>query len=66
MLIAIVQLGVYIYTSILNPGLPKLEYENNYGNGIGNYRRCSDCQLLINTQNLNYHCYDCQVCIEGN
>ena len=30
-----------------------------------NLRRCKDCKLWINTEERTYHCYDCDICVEG-
>ncbi len=66
MIIALIQLGSYIYTAIINPGLPKYEYENLiYSDDHKNLRRCKDCKMWINTEEKTFHCYECEICIEG-
>jgi hypothetical protein len=67
LVIALIQLSAYVYTAMANPGIPKSEYETiNYGETGKNFRRCKDCKLLVNTEEKTYHCYECEICIEGN
>jgi hypothetical protein len=66
LVIAKIQVFSYIYTAIMNPGLPKREYENlRFTDENKNYRICKDCRLWINTDAKTFHCYECEVCVEG-
>lgn len=65
-IICAVQIISYIYTVVVNPGLPKQEYERLiFEDESKNFRQCKDCKLWINTEERTFHCYECEVCIEG-
>ncbi len=62
----IIQLGSFVTTTFSNPGLPKSDYQNYIqGEITRNFRICKECNLLLDTEKANYHCHECQVCIEG-
>lgn len=68
-IIALTQLTSYILTALINPGLPKAKYEDispysETDNSV-HLRRCKDCDMVINTAERTFHCYDCEICIEG-
>lgn len=64
--LSFIQLGTYLLTAIINPGLPKSNYtrlalEKKTGS---NYKKCKECNLWICRDTKAYHCYDCGVCFE--
>ena len=67
LLILTVQICSYLITSFSNPGFPKSSYETEINESDErNLRQCKDCKLWINTEERTYHCYECEICIEGN
>ncbi len=64
LIISLIQITSYVYTALINPGLPKHEYEKMIVYDI-NIRKCKDCGMFINLKELTFHCYECGVCIEG-
>lgn len=62
-------LGAYLFTVMINPGLPSrelwLENFNPEKIETTNYRICEKCQLIMNLDKQTEHCHDCNVCIEG-
>ena len=65
----LIQIYLFIFTSISNPGLPSKDYEKiiyeEENKNAKNYRKCKDCKLWINTDEKTIHCRKCQICIEG-
>ena len=68
-----IQLISYVLTAILNPGLPKREMFKKLNNNneiaiidVGRVRWCDRCDVLMNLEINTKHCYDCEICIEGN
>ena len=66
-IIGIIQIFLYTLSGILNPGLPKLEYEKLIYEDVSNknFRQCKDCKFWINTEFSTQHCNECNICIEG-
>ena len=66
-IIGLIQIILYTFSGILNPGLPKLEYEKLIYEDVSNknFRQCKDCKFWINTEFSTQHCNECNVCIEG-
>ena len=66
-IIGIIQIILYTLSGILNPGLPKLEYEKLIYEDVSNknFRQCKDCKFWINTEFSTQHCNECNICIEG-
>ena len=66
-IIGIIQIILYTLSGILNPGLPKLEYEKLIYEDVSNknFRQCKDCKFWINTEFSTQHCNECKICIEG-
>ena len=65
----IIQIYLFIITSIKNPGLPSKDYEKivyeEENKTARNFRKCKDCKLWINTDEKTIHCRKCGICIEG-
>ena len=57
----------YIYTVLVNPGIPKREhYIKNFLNkkvDINHWRKCTKCNILIPKHFKIHHCEDCDVCV---
>ena len=58
----------YIYTVLINPGIPDKQYYIGYykNKKIGdknNWKKCSKCNILIPKKLKVVHCNICQVCI---
>ena len=57
----------YIYTALINPGIPKREhYIKNYKNkkiDITQWKKCLKCNILIPKSFKTVHCNDCKVCV---
>jgi hypothetical protein len=65
-ILSIVQLLSFLATALINPGIPKLDYERmSLSEEYRNIRKCKDCKMWINTEKKTYHCYDCAICVEG-
>ena len=65
-IVALFQISTFTYTSTINPGLPKAEYDAIvYQDKSNNYRQCKDCRMWINTEEGTQHCKVCNICIEG-
>ena len=66
-LISIIQISIYIYCSLKNPGYPKKAFQNpsllNERGGF--YRRCRECGIIVDLRKNPGHCYDCKICCEG-
>ena len=67
LVISFIQLSSYLYTALINPGIPKIEYEemSTDPNNNNNFRFCKECKLWTKTSERTYHCYECEICIEG-
>ena len=65
----LVQIYLFIISSIKNPGLPSKDYEKlvyeEENKTAKNFRKCKDCKLWINTDEKTIHCKKCGICIEG-
>ena len=65
----VIQIYLFIITSIKNPGLPSKDYEKivyeEENKTARNFRKCKDCKLWINTDEKTIHCRKCGICIEG-
>jgi hypothetical protein len=68
-IIYLIQTITYIYTFLKNPGLPKINSEEDMlktnlksKRGI---RFCAQCNVFLNMDEGVKHCKDCDVCIEG-
>ena len=69
-IIYIIELFLYLLTSILNPGTPEKKYFlENFDmekNDLKNYRICGNCKLIMDLDKETEHCYDCNICVMGN
>ena len=63
----VIQMGSYMLTALINPGLPKQELSlRNCGSvQFKNFRVCGVCNIIMNIDAGTAHCEDCNVCIEG-
>ena len=66
-LLIIIQVSLYILCSILNPGLPKKEFQNEnlLKKYPGKYRKCTACNLIIEKHKNCKHCEICECCCLG-
>ena len=58
----------YIYTVLINPGIPNRQYyigfyKNKKIGDKNNWKKCSKCNILIPKKLKVVHCNICQVCI---
>ena len=67
MLLSIIQISIYIYCSLKNPGFPKKAFQNPslLKEQGGFYRKCRECGIIVDLRNNPAHCYDCKICCEG-
>ena len=67
LILLFIQLYIYIYCSLKNPGFPKRAFQdpsllNQEG---GYYRRCRECGIIVDLRKFPGHCYKCKFCCEG-
>lgn len=58
----------YVYASIINPGIPKINKISSYSFatvGIKRYKLCKKCQVIMNLDIKTTHCNSCDICVEG-
>ena len=55
----------YLYTFLINPGIPKNEIGKYTGEPKEDYRYCELCKYYVKKRALASHCPDCCVCVEG-
>ena len=67
MLLSILQLSIYIYCSLKNPGYPKKAFQNPslLKEPGGFYRKCRECGIIVDLRKLPAHCNYCKICCEG-
>ena len=70
LILAILQIGAYNFTFLLNPGIPDRDlskYDNGYLSKIvANPRSfCAICNLVKPEGMMILHCPDCDVCVSG-
>ena len=67
LLLSFIQLIIYIYCSIKNPGFPKRAFQDPSLLNIkdGYYRRCKECEIIVDLRKFPGHCYNCKFCCEG-
>ena len=66
-LLSMLQLFIYIYCSLKNPGFPKRLYQDPslLNQKEGYYRRCRECGIIVDLRKNPAHCYVCKFCCEG-
>ena len=67
-IIFINQMGVYLITILINPGIPPKElWLENYKHldEIGTYRICNVCKIIMRNEDKTDHCDECNICIIG-
>ena len=66
-LLSLLQISIYIYCSLKNPGFPKKAIQDpSLLQEVGGYfRRCRECGVIVDLRNYPGHCYKCKWCIEG-
>ena len=67
MLLSLIQISIYIYCSLKNPGYPKKAFQNPslLNEKEGFYRKCRECGIIVDLRKSPAHCYDCKICCEG-
>ena len=55
----------YTYIFLVNPGIPKYDENAILGKPREKYSFCKKCGIWKNMDKNVYHCFDCDVCIEG-
>ena len=67
LLLSFIQLFIYIYCSLKNPGFPKRSFQNPslLNEKDGYYRRCRECGIIVDLRKFPGHCYKCKFCCEG-
>lgn len=61
------EVSFFILCSIINPGLPKKEYQLNVllNKNSGFYKRCKECGFIVDMSKEYRHCFICECCCEG-
>ena len=67
LLLSIIQISIYIYCSLKNPGYPKKAFQvpsllNEKG---GYYKKCKVCGIIVDLRKFPAHCNYCNICCEG-
>ena len=67
LLLSFIQISIYIYCSLKNPGYPKKAFQdpsllNEKG---GYYRKCKVCGIIVDLRKFPAHCNYCKICCEG-
>ena len=67
LLLSFIQISIYIYCSLKNPGYPKKAFQNPalLKEKGGFYRKCRECGTIVDLRKSPAHCYDCKICCEG-
>ena len=67
------QVVSYFLTAIINPGIPKRDLFIMKGNKklqtdelVGKMKWCEYCDIINKEESNTRHCYDCEICVEGN
>ena len=55
----------YTYIFLINPGIPKYDEDAILGKPREKYSFCKRCGIWKNIDKNTYHCFDCDICIEG-
>ena len=55
----------YLFTALINPGLPKNEKEISDNEIKKNYKYCDICFIYVKIETKTIHCQMCDICIEG-
>ncbi len=55
----------YLFTALINPGLPKNEKEISDNEIKKNYKYCDICFIYVKIETKTIHCEMCDICIEG-
>ena len=65
--LSFLQIFFFVFCSLKNPGLPKKKYQSNYllNSNCVNYKKCFDCNLIIDLDKKFSHCITCNCCCEG-
>ena len=66
-LLSMLQISIYIYCSLKNPGFPKKVLQNPslLKEEGGYYRRCKVCGIIVDLRKNPAHCNYCNICCEG-
>lgn len=66
-IIFIIHLFSYLFTILLNPGIPSRKYYSKfYGENSRkdyNLKECKKCNIIVPKDLNTYHCHVCDVCI---
>ena len=67
MFLSLLELSIYIYCALKNPGYPKKAFQDPslLKEPGGFYRKCRECGIIVDLRKMPAHCYDCKVCCEG-
>ena len=67
LLLSLIQISIYIYCSLKNPGYPKknLQDDSLLNKEGGFYRKCRECGTIVDLRKAPAHCYECKTCCEG-
>ena len=67
LLLSFIQLFIYIYCSLKNPGFPKKAFQDPslLEEKEGYYRKCRECGIIVDLRKFPGHCYTCKFCCEG-
>ncbi len=75
-LVYITQIVSHLLTVIINPGVPSRDhYITTYAKDKAlelkspresGYKICKECNIIVHDRKNVAHCYDCNICVEGN
>ena len=67
MILSLLEISIYIYCALKNPGYPKKAFQNPslLKEPGGFYRKCRECGIIVDLRKMPAHCFDCNMCCEG-
>ena len=67
LLLSIIQISIYIYCTLKNPGYPKKAFQDPFllNEKGGYYRKCKVCGIIVDLRKFPAHCNYCKICCEG-
>lgn len=63
--IFIILIVSYLYSALRNPGIPELSNFNLQSDPKVEIKKCRECRNYVRMDRQTYHCFECNVCIEG-
>lgn len=63
-ILMIILFSSYIYTVVINPGIPSLKNFELVNKNVVEIKKCRECRNYIRMDRRTLHCYECGVCVE--